>query len=889
MDLYHSRLTPDYLNDLIIKYKIPRDLYPRLPSEEFVLFELPDDAIGPLGLNKVITFEVLCRSLQIELTVTLFRVFQTLCKQGDWFSNTKRRAPSPDAMVWRHPDAAIDDPRPAAGSFNMADVCRLSVHVIKLRDIPKGILVLSGLSRVWKNHFCDLVLWVPMEMVWGVGCNCFALCPWLLLLAFIVVFLFAVMGIHDFLCLPEWIADAVIPNPTLEDLAAVTPSSKILAKAEASQKRKASTSGAASSHVAKRTRSTLAQSSGSTTRPSLFAGDDDASDDDDACVEIPLVTHLRSAAVIPSSGNQDSRGKGIMVDDVVAPSGGVSRKRPSSRPAPSFRDVSGDAIHTDFFPFSVDPYYATYPEDGVTGNCEFTREEWDAPYRPTFGVITKEVFKDPAICKTVVDQFPTPGEMVRVEGLSDDQLTTKMSVLHYMMMSHGGKILARYRGLNQSHHEYVLSTDSRLKGYEEKAAGLTGLELQVSTLKKQVSRLNDKLATSDASFSKSKAKGNERKKKIKSLSKSLDNFHSEVARLSAALNQTTILEAERDEERLAEASLLVAQTDYAFLNKISEYAIEPLSVILQLEPEKLVRLANVPIPRDTRVSPLIAKDSTMIPVSKSLELSANVVPASLAVALEQNEEQVSAAVDGSDLEITDGAARSKSRVVFVQGTSHVLDDVAEVTVVGSKRVSSGLTDVVVALSAGEKGDGYALSSTFEEVVVPLSKERGAWYVEEHLLLRAWGKLTVDVLLSIQRILSHAILPKPNGFLTGTCSIAGQASILLLDICYNYKSIQLLLLASWLQFGFAPSALLVTLPFLLLLVSSTDGLVLKPTDNSWLRNSLFIVARPVNTSAFRFKIFGRCVIRNLWNGTVASIISSLYLLSCSVAGVWFPST
>ncbi|GKF77079.1 hypothetical protein Tco_0229549, partial [Tanacetum coccineum] len=68
--------------------------------------------------------------------------------------------------------------------------------------------------------------------------------------------------------------------------------------------------------------------------------------------------------------------------------------------------------------------------------------------------------------------------------------------------------------------------------------------------KKQVSRLNDKISTSDASFAKSKAKGEERKKKIKSLTKSLDNLHFEVARLSAALNQATILEAERDEEIL---------------------------------------------------------------------------------------------------------------------------------------------------------------------------------------------------------------------------------------------------------------------------------------------------------------------------------------------------
>ncbi|GKG19307.1 hypothetical protein Tco_0376406, partial [Tanacetum coccineum] len=111
-----------------------------------------------------------------------------------------------------------------------------------------------------------------------------------------------------------------------------------------------------------------------------------------------------------------------------------------------------------------------------------THEEWDASYRPTFRNLTKEVFKDPT-----------------------------MSVLHYMMMSHGGELLARYRRLNQSHHEYVLSTDSRLKDYEEKVASLTGLEVQVCTLKKQVSELNEKLFSSDASFSKSKAKGKERK------------------------------------------------------------------------------------------------------------------------------------------------------------------------------------------------------------------------------------------------------------------------------------------------------------------------------------------------------------------------------------------
>nr|GEX06175.1 hypothetical protein [Tanacetum cinerariifolium] len=689
MDLYHSRLTPDDLDDLIIKYKIPHDLYPRQLSEEFLMFEFSDDTIviyprifdffgvqnpfslflltlikhykvyfshlGPLGLNKVITFEVLCRSLQIEPT--------------------------------------------------------------------------------------------------GADGN--------------------VMGIHDFLCLPEWTMMRSRRSPILMILMLV-PLSKILAKAEASQKRKASSSGAATIHVAKYTRSALAQSLGSTTQPSLFAGDDDESDDDDACMEIPLVTPLHSTAVIPSSRNQDSRGKDIMVDDVATPSGGVSQQRLSSGPAPLFRDVFGDAIHTDFFPFFA-----------------------------------------------VQDQ------------------------------------------------------------------------------------------------------GKERKKKIKSLSKSMDNLHSEVARLSVTLNQATILEKflasdefsifqgklfslaaragfehvlsmhqTKDDfavvlkkmvnfmlgaqERLSKAFPLVAQTDYAFLNKIFEYATEPLSVILQLEPEKLSCL---------------------------LMLSA-----SFAVPLEQNKEQVSAAVDGSDLHMTYGAAHSKSQGVFVQGTSHVLDDVAEVTMVGRSVFPLALL-MLLALFAGEKGDGSAPFSTVEEVVVPLSKTitSGSPHIPEKMFIsyvRTHYKLLVFpsslvVICSFHDVVVHrkysprrrgspCLLLRPYAkvfvfqlFLPIRVScVWGKCALLLISEGKNqilkYK------VEGPSEFSFAPSTLLVALPFLLLLVSSIDGLVLIPTDTSWLRNSSFIVSSPVNTSAFRFKIFGRFVIRNLWNGTVASIISSLYILSSSVS-------
>ncbi|GKB72873.1 hypothetical protein Tco_0934285 [Tanacetum coccineum] len=50
------------------------------------------------------------------------------------------------------------------------------------------------------------------------------------------------------------------------------------------------------------------------------------------------------------------------------------------------------------------------------------------------------------------------------------------------------------------------------------------------------------------------------------------------------------------------------------------------------------------------------------------------------------------------------------------GTSCVLDDIVEVTKVGSERVSSDPSNVIVALSAGKKGNGSLPSSAADEEV-----------------------------------------------------------------------------------------------------------------------------------------------------------------------------
>ncbi|GJW86372.1 hypothetical protein Tco_0161712 [Tanacetum coccineum] len=64
--------------------------------------------------------------------------------------------------------------------------------------------------------------------------------------------------------------------------------------------------------------------------------------------------------------------------------------------------------------------------------------------------------------------------------------------------------------------------------------------------------------------------------------------------------------------------------------------------------------------------------------------------------------------------MVDAAANSNPGDVFVQGVSHVVDDVTKLTVVGSERASSSPGDVVVAIFVGEKGDGSVPSSTIKE-------------------------------------------------------------------------------------------------------------------------------------------------------------------------------
>ncbi|GKA64548.1 hypothetical protein Tco_0764255 [Tanacetum coccineum] len=122
-------------------------------------------------------------------------------------------------------------------------------------------------------------------------------------------------------------------------------------------------------------------------------------------------------------------------------------------------------------------------------------------------------------------------------------------------------------------------------------------------------------------------------------------------------------------------------------------------------------------PKSRVFPPYVIQELTMTLASTSLELLFNTVPTSSTAALEPNKEWVNVMVDGSDHKMTGGAANAKHSSMFVKGASYVVDDATELTVEGSKRISSSPSDVVVALSTREKGDCSIPSSVVDEEVV----------------------------------------------------------------------------------------------------------------------------------------------------------------------------
>ncbi|GKB14551.1 hypothetical protein Tco_0848474 [Tanacetum coccineum] len=151
MQCYESKMTAKDVILLAQKYIVPLDFHPSAPTEGWMMNQLPPEVIGLYEQF----FEFSGLSLGISPTVSLFRVFYKISKQGHWFSFEKRVGKNvgdqravPDAMAWRHHDSDVYDAFPDS-DFSRQDIGTLTERIIDLRPVPHGLVFAVGLATTW--------------------------------------------------------------------------------------------------------------------------------------------------------------------------------------------------------------------------------------------------------------------------------------------------------------------------------------------------------------------------------------------------------------------------------------------------------------------------------------------------------------------------------------------------------------------------------------------------------------------------------------------------------------------------------------------------------------------------------------------------------------------
>ncbi|KAJ0753052.1 hypothetical protein HanPI659440_Chr09g0331451 [Helianthus annuus] len=134
-------------------------------------------------MARVLQFEVSCRASGYDPTLLSFRRFFRLAKNGDWFTFETTQVDTclissmvstlgvwkyrffwvseeivPFKLVWRHPDAVLNEPEPSAFDINARFLETLRECPSRIRPFPEHLLVLLDLSKLWEKRNRDPVL-----------------------------------------------------------------------------------------------------------------------------------------------------------------------------------------------------------------------------------------------------------------------------------------------------------------------------------------------------------------------------------------------------------------------------------------------------------------------------------------------------------------------------------------------------------------------------------------------------------------------------------------------------------------------------------------------------------------------------------------------------------
>ncbi|GJW28616.1 hypothetical protein Tco_0045491 [Tanacetum coccineum] len=150
-------------------------------------------------------------------------------------------------------------------------------------------------------------------------------------------------------------------------------------------------------------------------------------------------------------------------------------------------NTAGDVLERDLLPFVPGPYYIPYPFDEGSGSESppYTRDDWEEIHGVNLGLRQKELYKDPKVCRTALDRFPTPAETHRLRELSSVELSDRMSVLQCQLITHGSMLNARY--------DHALKNESTVRANEE----VSRLKAELGALKSKCEVTEQKLNSWD--------------------------------------------------------------------------------------------------------------------------------------------------------------------------------------------------------------------------------------------------------------------------------------------------------------------------------------------------------------------------------------------------------
>ncbi|GJW68752.1 retrovirus-related pol polyprotein from transposon TNT 1-94 [Tanacetum coccineum] len=455
--------------DLVKTYRIPQDLHPRLPDPRFTMDRLLGDAIGiyteflwffGVRLNKVVSFEVEYRDLDIVPTITLFRVFQCLCKQRDWFSFSKCRntedvctdnGPSSlknmpfrtmrlhtlvgdrcDDCLKSVSHAVVSPPGEhdlSTDGYDWNDVERLCARLIR-HEMKEEVLIRSGLSSVWFNK----------DVIWF----------------FKGLMTMLIMFHRTLLCRKRKV-------PTADEIAASLPDPRLAKKLKGlfqDRVRSSSDNTPKPSQELKRRKLRKRASEPSSSAPELCTFVRAAWAPYHVLVRDWVLFPLWLMLVLLDHPLLGLRSMLLLSDvtfllelDLLDSLARSALARDAEYDQILDDDFStatlGEEIDLTLFPLTPGPYHTPYPYEGVSSPL-YTKKEWDGPHVPKSNSLCKDIFKDLDVYRKALDRTITLAELRRTESLLPLELSNRVNVLSALLVSHGYELNSPYTNLVSS-------------------------------------------------------------------------------------------------------------------------------------------------------------------------------------------------------------------------------------------------------------------------------------------------------------------------------------------------------------------------------------------------------------------------------------------------------